>query len=171
MRKYAMHLSLIVLALTSVLNVPADAQNRGPSTAEERARAVQVSKALRADPTASSVQKDREWMMVWLIQIPDISVKLCPSIYGDLGDSKSANAGALIATMMASQAAFVIENPKKAKDDRAIYYAGLDGLLDGYRAIQQKDPKYTLPNLDELLKKRSDGKLEEYVQDAAKKCK
>jgi len=162
---------LLVVAALGILGVRARAQDRGPSTPEERARAVQVSRALRADPTASSVLQDRQWMMVWLIQVPDISVKMCPSLYGDLGDSKSESAGALVATMMASEAAFVIENPKKAKDDKSVYYAGLDGLLDGYQAIQKKNPDYKLPQLEELLKKRTDGKLEEYVREAAKKCK
>jgi len=172
MRKSPQLTSLLVLAATIVtFSIPGYSQNRGPSTPEERARAVQVTKALRADPTAASFQQDREWLMKWLIEIPDISVKLCPSIYGDLGDSKSGNAGALIATLMASEAAFVIENPKKAKDEKAVYFAGLDGLLDGYQAIQKKDPNYKLPQLDQLLKTRADGKLEQYIRDTAKKCK
>jgi hypothetical protein len=163
--------SLILLAAIMMFAIPIVAQNRGPSTSEERARAVQVAKALRADPTADNVQPDREWFVKWLIEIPDITVKLCPSIYGDLGDPKSGNAGALIATLTASEVAFVIENPKKTKDDKAISYAGLDGLLDGYQAIQKKDPNYKLPQLDQLLKTRADGKLDEYVRDAVKKCK
>lgn len=171
MHKHLRFIFLLVVAAVGILSASAKAQDRGPSTPEERARAVQVSKALRADPAARSVLQDREWLMIWLIQIPDISVKMCPSMYGDLGDLKSAEAGALVATMMASEAAFVIENPKKAKDDKSVYYAGLDGLLDGYQAIRKHNQDYKLPQVEELLKKRTDGKLEEYVREAAKRCK
>ena len=159
----------VVLILLSCART--GAQNRGPSTPEERARAVQVSKALRMDPTAAAVQQDRQWVMIWLIQVPDISVKLCPGLLGDWGDAKDDNRGALVATMMASEAAFVIENPKKAKDDKAVYLAGLDGTLDGYQAIRKKSPNFKVQTLDEALQARADGKLEEYVRQAVKKCK
>jgi hypothetical protein len=146
-------------------------QQRGPSTAEERSRAVQIAKSLRADPTAASVQQDREWLVKWLIEVPDISVKLCSGILGDLGDSKTGYPGALLATMMASQAAYVIENPSKAKDNNAVYLAGLEGALDGYQAIHNKDSNYRLPHLEDLLQNRSEGKLPDYVRSATKKCK
>jgi hypothetical protein len=86
----------------------------------------------------------------WLIEVPDISVKMCTTFLGDLGDSKSGNPGAIIATMLASQAVFVIDHPDKAKDVDAIYFAGVDGALHGYEAIRLKDASYRLPHLDDL---------------------
>ena len=146
--------------------------HRGPSTPEERARAVQIAKALRADPTAPGLQPEREWLIKWLIEIPDISVSLCSSLMGDLGDSKtSAHPGELIATMMAAQAAFVIENPSKAKDKTAVYNAGIEGALDAYKAIRAKDPSYTVSQLNAFEKAQSEGKLADSVKSAAKKCK
>lgn len=73
--------------------------------------------------------------------------------------------------MMASEAAYVIENPTKAKDNNAMYLAGIDGTLDGYQAIHGKDSNYKLAQLDELLQKRSEGKLPDYIRSAAMKCK
>jgi len=96
---------------------------------------------------------------------------MCTTFLGDLGDSKSGYPGAVIATMLASEAAFVIEHPEKAKDVEAIYVAGVDGALHAYEAIHKKDMSYRLPHLDDLIQKRDQGKLTDYVHSTAKKCK
>ena len=73
---------------------------------------------------------------------------MCTTFLGDLGESKNGYPGAIIATMLASEAAFVIEHPEKAKDVEAVYFAGVDGALHGYEAIHLKDASYRLPHLD-----------------------
>jgi hypothetical protein len=133
--------------------------------------AVQTAKSLQADPLAPSLQGDREWLVEWLIEIPDISVKMCTTFLGDLGDSKSGYPGSIIATMLASEPAFVIEHPEKAKDVEAIYFAGVDGALHGYEAINKRDVSYRLPHLDELLQRGDHGKLPDYIHATVKKCK
>ena len=68
---------LFLVILTCLAPSLQDARaERGPSTVAERTRAVQVAKSLRTDPLSSEVQNDREWVIKWLIEIPDISVKL-----------------------------------------------------------------------------------------------
>jgi hypothetical protein len=163
--------SYLIIFVVAVLSTPAGAQQRGPSTPEERARAVQTAKSLQSDPLAPNVQQEREWLLKWLIEVPDISVKMCPTFLGDLGDSKSGYPGAIIATLLASEAAFLIEHPDKAKDVDAIYFAGVDGALHSYEAIRLKDASYRLPHLDDLIQKRDQGKLSDYVRTTAKKCK
>ena len=160
-----------VIAAVEAFSTQAGAQQRGPSTPEERARAVQTAKSLQADPLAPNLQGDREWLIKWLIEIPDISVKMCTTFLGDLGDLKSDYPGAVIATMLASEAAFVIEHPEKAKDVETIYLAGVDGALHGYEAIHKKDMSYSLPHLDDLIQKRDQEKLRDYIRTTAKKCK
>jgi hypothetical protein len=120
---------------------------------------------LRADPLSHEVQGGREWLIKWLIEIPDISVKLGSNFLGDLGKEKNGYSGALLASMMASEASFVIEHPDKRKDSNAMYFAGVDGALESYQAIQKKDPQYHLPHLDELLQKQERGTLAEYVHE------
>jgi hypothetical protein len=166
MRRY-----LAVFVVAAVFSMQAGAQQRGPSTSEERTRAVQTAKSLQSDPLAPNVQQDREWLIKWLIEVPDISVKMCPTFLGDLGNSKTGYPGALIATMLASEAAFVIEHPEKAKDVEAVYFAGVDGALHSYEAIHSKDASYRLAHLDDLIQKRDQGKLSDYVHATAKKCK
>ena len=168
MRSYVI---VFVVAAVALLSTLAGAQQRGPSTPEGRARAVQVAKSLQSDPLAPNVTQDREWLLKWLIEVPDISVKMCTTFLGDLGDSKSGNPGAIIASMLASEAAFVIEHPDKAKDVNAIYFAGVDGALHSYEAIHSKDASYRVPHLDDLIQKREQGKLPDYVRATAKKCK
>jgi len=162
---------LLFIAALQFFPAQIGAQQRGPSTPEERARAVQTAKSLQADPLAPNLQGDREWLVKWLIEIPDISVKMCTTFLGDLGDSKSGYPGAVIATMLASEAAFVIEHPEKAKDVEAIYLAGVDGALHAYEVIHNKEMSYRLPHLDDLIQKRDQGKLSDYVHATAKKCK
>jgi hypothetical protein len=163
---------LLLLAVFPLIPSPTPAQQpRGPSTPEERARALQAAKLLRIDPLSAATTEEREWLIKWLIQVPDISVKLCPSLLGDLGDSKAGNPGAIISSMMASQAAFVIEHPDKVKNREALYFAGADGALQSYQAIRQQDPSYHIPHLDQLILQRDQGKLTDYVHSATKKCK
>lgn len=64
MRSY---LIVFVVVAMAVFSTQAGAQQRGPSTAEERARAVQTAKSLQSDPLAPNVQEDREWLVKWLI--------------------------------------------------------------------------------------------------------
>ena len=52
-------------------------QKRGPSTPEERSKAVQIAHALEADPLQSGNKDMRTWFTVWLIQIPDITIQVC----------------------------------------------------------------------------------------------
>lgn len=162
---------LLLCATVAAFSMLTRAQQRGPSTAEERARAVQTAKSLQSDPLAPNVQEDREWLLKWLIDVPDISVKMCTTFLGDLGDPKSDNPGAIIATLVASEAAFVIEHPEKAKEVDAVYFAGVDGALHSYEAIHSKDGSYRSSHLDDLVRKRNQGKLWDYVRATAKKCK
>ena len=53
---------LFFLAALQGFATQSGAQQRGPSTPEERTRAVQTAKSLQADPLAPSLQGDREWL-------------------------------------------------------------------------------------------------------------
>jgi hypothetical protein len=161
-----------VLVLAASLAAGVDARQRGPSTPEERARAVQLAKKLRTDPLAAGLEKDRQWLVKWLIEVPDINVKLCSAILADVGHDKKGYSAALLAAMLASQAAFVIENPDKAKDEPSEYLAGTEGALDAYEAITKSDPSYHLPQLEVLRERRAQGELRDFVAATAReKCK
>ena len=68
------HVKIVfLLPAVALISTLARAQQRGPSTPEERARPVQTAKALQSDPVAPNLQEDREWLLKWLIEVPDIS--------------------------------------------------------------------------------------------------
>ena len=51
-------------------------QKRGPSTPEERAKAVQIARALEGDPLQPGNKDMRTWFTLWLIEVPDITVQV-----------------------------------------------------------------------------------------------
>jgi hypothetical protein len=169
-----MRLEWRIIALVSILAVVscvAQQQQRGPSTAAERAKAIEITRALEQDPFNKKLHPDREWLLTLLIQVPDIHVKLCTELLGSFMKSKYKHSSEIVVQMTFSSAAFVIENPDKAADDVAQYAAGVEGVLKAYQAILKADPKAISPPLDELLQKQKQGQLADYVREAAKNCK
>ena len=162
--------SLSCLALALSFLPPCFAAERGPSTPEERQRAVSIARRLEADPLNSTLRAERKWALEWLIQVPDIHVKMCTVFLGPVLDSKKNFASEIMFQMMLSQAAFTIEHPEKASDDLAQYAAGVEGSLKAYESILKSKPKARWPFLDELIQKRDSGGLPGYVKDQMEKC-
>lgn len=165
-------LLLTVFSVIFCLNVMAQ-NKRGPSTAEERATAVKAAHLLETDPFNKDAKKVREWFLLWLIEVPDISVEICTDYLSPLYGTKNKNNETEITMQMTySSAAFIIEHPEQAKDKVAVNLAGLEGTLKVYESILKSKPKAHIDFLDQLLVKRDKGELKAYVEDiAANKCK
>ena len=87
MKSHAIRAIVFAILLIGFLTPrPGRAQTRGPSTAEERARAVKVAHELEEDPLAKDAKKSREWMIQWIVEIPDITVDVCFDYFGALPD-------------------------------------------------------------------------------------
>lgn len=158
--------ALIAFALPQFVR----AQQRGPSTPEERAKAVAIAHALEKQPLAKNAKEKREWMMKWLIDIPDITVKVCSAFVGTLPDAGKNHSTEIFSQMILSSAAFIIEHPKKARDEQPVDLAGLQAALHVYEIIQKQDAKTQWPYLDTLLKTRDAGTLADYVRETIPKC-
>jgi len=168
MRKQSLTLCLFPVLL---LAIPTFAQqNRGPSTPEERAKAVQFAHDLESDPFGSQAKSEREWLLRWLIEIPDITVDVCPRLLGREIPDKKKHGPEILAQLTFSQAAFVIENPDKAKDKTAVYAAGVAGALKVYEIALKKYPKDQVKGLDEVLARRDKGELQKHVEEAMQYC-
>ena len=107
------------------------AQNkRGPSTPEERASAIEAARLLESEPFHKEAKRTREWFLLWLIEIPDVSVQMCtdylPALYGKKNKRFEAE---LAIQMTYSSAAFIVEHPDQAKDKVVVNLAGLEGTL------------------------------------------
>jgi hypothetical protein len=164
-------LAIMLLFTAAIGQKSASGQNRGPSTAEERTKAVQIAHDLEADPLGPNAKEERSWLTVWLIQIPDITVKFCTELLGPRPSPESSYWSGISTQMLYSGAAFIIENPKKKNDQQGVYLAGVDGALKSYEAILKAEPQARWPFVDGLIEKRDQGKLGEYVKQAMTKCK
>jgi len=150
----------------------AEAQKkRGPSTLEERNRAVEMATFLEKNPLAKEAKKYRETLLYFLIEVPDIEITICANVLGDLKNIKGDYQSELVAQLTFSQAKFIIENPDKAQDHASVYLAGVEGVLRTWQAIKVTKPNAKFALMDELLQKQQAGTLEEHVRDAMKGCK
>lgn len=148
----------------------AQSRTRGPSTAEERARAVKVAHALEDDPLAKEAKEDRAWVMRWIEEIPDITVTDCPYYFGQSASPARGHAKEIAEQMIISSAAFMIEHPDKAKDEQAVAFSGLLGALRTYQAILRQDPASRWVQMDKLVQMREQSKLDDFVAETRRKC-
>ena len=165
--------ALLLIAFLPLVAFPCRAQNRrGPSTPEERDTAVKAARLLEADPFHKDAKKIREWLTLWLIEVPDISVELCSDYLGPVAGSKKNYSSEIFGQTMFSSAAFIVGHPDQAKDKVAVNLAGVEGALKAYEAILKIKPKARWEFLDGLIAKREKGELKGYVQEVAQtKCK
>ena len=170
MFKTIARLMLPVLMLATMCS-PLGAGQRGPSTPEERKRAVELATLLENDPLNKNAKEYSSELLRWLIEVPDISVPLCTDILGDYKKIKGDYAPTITAQLTFSEAKFIIEHPEQAKDEYQIYLAGVEGVLRTYKAIKQAKPKVKLAPLEDLASKQEMGQLGEFVKNAMGGCK
>jgi hypothetical protein len=168
----AIAVATLLLGLSVVWNARAQQQpqQRGPSTAEERARAVKVAHELEEDPLAKDAKDNREWVIQWIVDIPDITVNVCFDYFGKMPNSPRGHSREIARQMIISSAAFMIEHPDKAKDEQAVATAGLLGSLKAYQSILKGDPDSRWPYVDKIIQMRDQGKLDDFVSDTRRKC-
>jgi hypothetical protein len=162
-------LSTFLLFLVSIfLSVASAQQKRGPSTPEERDRFVKVAAAFQADPLNKALQPDREWAILFLIEVPDISISICIEMMPWTKDKYELSGELTVAAMLAA-GSFVIKNG--SSDQFAVNTAGVEAALEAYRKIVAADPKKVSKRTNELLEKQKRAELAEFVRAAQKKCK
>ena len=164
----------LVLVFSLLLCLSVSAQQRGPSTPEERQKAVQIARSLEAEPLQAGNKDMRQWLTLWLIEVPDVSISVCGEELGPVFHQSDRNknfANEIFGQSMFSSAAFVIEHPDKAKDAVALYTAGLEGSLTAYQSILKTHPDAKWPFLDDLIQRQTKGELSDYVKKATAKCR
>jgi hypothetical protein len=164
----AIAITTLVLGFISVRAVRA--QDRGPSTPEERAKAVKIAHDLENDPLATDAKEQRTWVIQWIIEIPDITVNVCFDYFGKLPDPPRGHSTEIARQMVISSAAFMIEHPDKAKDEQAVALSGLLGAIKAYQSIVKQESASRWGQMDKLVLMREQGKLDEYVSDTRRKC-
>jgi hypothetical protein len=164
----SMILCLTVLAgLLSPVRAQAD---RGPSTPKERAKALTLIRQLEEDPLFEGSRDARRWLTLWLLEVPDLHVDLCPALLGGTPAERKRLSGEVVAQLMYSGAGFLIENPGKAKTREEVYLAGVQGALRAYEALVVKKPQIRSALLDALLGRREAGSLAAHVTEVMTAC-
>jgi hypothetical protein len=139
------------------------AADRGPSTPEERKQALDYAQDYLANPLGSNAAKEREWVVKWAIEVPDVHVSVCLLLEKQpKGDKQDAND--IFAGIVLAQTAFAIQNPDAKGDSPEAYLAGVTGALRVYELLLKDRPKDRQPYLDELIQKREAGGLPQWVQ-------
>jgi hypothetical protein len=155
------------LFLTSSLALAAD---RGPSTPEERKQAVEYVQDYLSNPLGPKAHDEREWVIKWAIEVPDVNVSIC-SILEKLPKGNKQDADAIFAGMVLAQTAFAIQNLDAKANSQEAYLAGISGALQVYQMLLEDRPKDRQPYLDDLVAKQASGALTQYVQGrVAKSC-
>jgi hypothetical protein len=153
---------LVVFSVTSTRKVTA----QGTSTPVERAQWVETTHKLESRPFDESLDKQGESALKQVSDAHDIHVPLCPSLLSEFNGMKYAYAHTITRQYMLASAAFIIENPGKARDTKAMNLTAVESVLKTYSAILQQKPEAKAKPLDDLLKKQSQGEL----PDALKQC-
>jgi hypothetical protein len=141
-----------------------DTSKRGPSTADERKRFLQVARKMAESPLDPSLSADRDWALKWLIAVPDITVDVCNAPFSGFMSSGYKYTPQIIGQLTFATAVFIIEHPDKSNDRGAQYVAGTEGALQAYQAILKTKPDATERQLNDLLEKQKKGTLAAYVR-------
>ncbi len=134
------------------------------STPEERMQWVAITHKLESSPLDDSVNKRGEAALKRVSDVHDFHVLLCPALLNEFNGMKYAYAHTITRQYMLASGAFQIENPDKTADTKATNLAGVESVLKTYQAILQQKPDAKAKALDDLLKKQSQGKLNDAVQ-------
>lgn len=157
-----------LLLLFSLL--AAVAQSPGAATAEPRQRVVAIAHKLEATPLDQALFPEREWAKQWVIENPDVRIRMCMQLLPDLRRPRYKFRLEILDQMMLSSAAFLIEHPDKTGDHLAENVGGLQGVLKAYAAIVKSNPDARVQALDDLLEKQRRGELVEFARETIQAC-
>lgn len=166
-------LAAVALAAAVTLPHPALAQGkRGPSTASERRRVVEITRRLEKAPFGPRSDDDRVWLMQWIDEVPDVNIRYCPGPVYPLIEGNYEERTFWIQSLF-GMSAYLVEN--YAKRDEAdwvkVQVAGLESAVLAYQAARaDKDPVDRIPALERLVKARKDGKLAKVVREEMVAC-
>ena len=144
---------------------------RGLSTPEERGKAIKVARGLERDPLAKDAAANRQWLLNWIIEVPDIRFKSCIGLLSPAVGNQYRYSAEVNQQVMFSAAAFKLEHPDHLRNDTGAYIAGVEGALRVYETLMKSVPDAKLAFLNDLVAKRDRGELTDYVVKLAKeKC-
>ncbi len=152
---------VLLTAVISLAPFSRAQEERGPSTAAERIRAIVIAEHLEADPLNPAYAEDFEWLVDWVDDVPDITVKLCPANMPYKSNYK--RAPLLTGVDLAASVTFIIQHPDKAKDPVAVGVAALESMIRAYQNILRKEHGARSKEMDAVIQLQQEGRLADYV--------
>jgi len=159
---FALYALILLCPLVAPSLLPAD--ERGPSTAEERAKVIDLTHKLETDPLNPQADEWRVWLAQWIDEVPDVVVPICPPLLPQLLRNSRNYGHELAMQVVYSSAVFIVEHPEQQVDQQAVFQAGVDGMLKSYEAILKVKPRARWYFLDSLIQMRDKGELKEYLR-------
>ncbi|MES1243697.1 MAG: hypothetical protein ABUT39_18970 [Acidobacteriota bacterium] len=160
--------ALVLLAVLALLGSARAGAERGPSTPKERAKALKLIRQLEEDPRFEGSVDARRWLSLWLVQVPDLNVDLCPALLGGTPAERKRLPGEVVGQLLYSGAAFLMEHKDGSREQ--VYLAGLTGALKVYEALLKEKPHVRSPLLDSLIGRRDAGTLVAHVAETLSSC-
>ncbi len=161
-----MNMFLRIFAIVLTLAAMSFAQANTP----EKQQLVDTVAKLEAAPLDPSLVPARDKAFRWLLETKDVTVGLCEDVFkGYEGENKKEVAGLKMLHTLA-MGRFIILHPDQADDQIATNEAGIDTVLNAYRAILQKHPQDHVKQFDQWLKLQKEGKLLPEIQRMLTNC-
>jgi hypothetical protein len=147
------------------------AHARGPSTSEERAKVIELTRMLERDPLNENAAATRQWLREWTIEVPEIRFHVCNELLSHGIDDNYPYSREINLQTILSGAVFTLEHQDKARDDVGAYIAGVEGSLRMYEVLAKSRTDARSAFLDGLVAMRDRGELADRVAKlAAEKC-
>jgi hypothetical protein len=109
-------------------------------------------------------------MRQWMAEVPDLRFFVCDDLLDHALDGYP-YAREVKDQIALSGAAFALEHQGKARDDVAVYTAGVEGALRTYEALLRSRPDAKHALLDDFVAKRDGGELDDHVAElASERC-
>jgi hypothetical protein len=118
------------------------AQARGPSTPEERAKVIELTRMLERDPLNENANATRQWLRDWTIEVPEIRFHVCNQLLSNgLGENYPYSREINLQTIL-SGAVFTLEHQDKRRDDVGAMLRASKGLCECTRHWRSHDQKH-----------------------------
>jgi hypothetical protein len=147
------------------------AQARGPSTPEERAKVIELTRMLERDPLNANADATRQTLREWTIEVPEIRFHVCKELLSQGLEENYPYSQEINLQTILSGAVFTLEHQDKRRDALGAYIAGVEGSLRTYEVLVKSRPDARSAFLDDLVAMRDRGELANHIgARAAEKC-
>jgi hypothetical protein len=116
---------------------------------------------IEAGISTSESISNRQNALKWTIETDEISLIACGATFSPFVAKKNKNGPALTEAYMIGMANYRINNPDADEND--VQRAGVELALKVYDRLIKEKPKTKFKEVDDLINKRDNGQLEDFI--------